>query len=244
MKTKLWLFGAFLGAALLPTISQAQDDAWEFRFTPYVWAPSLNTELTIGSNPPVDSNADPLDLLDLLDFAFLATGEVRKGDWGVIAEFNYLALSHDATIAGGLGGADAKLEGVMGGAALAYRFYGDDSAAVDVFGGFRIWSLEATIDFDRLPSVSRKKTFIDPIFGLRGSFDLNEHFFVGGLAEIGGFGAGSELQWELVGRAGYRISDTVNAAIGYRHLALDFDNGRLDLDVTMTGPFLAIDFTW
>ncbi len=66
----------------------------------------------------------------------------------------------------------------------------------------------------------------------------------GGLAEIGGFGAGSELQWELIGRAGYRISDTVSAAIGYRHLVLDFDRDRLDIDVTMTGPFLANDFTW
>jgi len=241
VRSKLWLLWAALCAALLPNISQAQEEPWEFRFTPYAWAPSLHTDLEIGSGSSAESDTS---LLDILDFAFLATGEVRKGDWGVITEFNYLALSQDASIAGGRGGADVGLDGVMGGAALAYRFYDDDGTAVDVFGGFRIWSLEATIDFDRLPSISRKTTFIDPIFGLRGSFDLNEKFFVGGLAEIGGFGAGSELQWELVGRAGYRISDTVSVAFGYRHLVLNFERDRLDIEATMTGPFLAVDFTW
>jgi hypothetical protein len=34
------------------------------------------------------------------------------------------------------------------------------------------------------------------------------------------------------------------AALGYRHLVLDFNKDRVDLKVTMTGPFLAVDFTW
>lgn len=174
----------------------------------------------------------------------MANGEVRKGKWGVIAEFNYLDLSNDASYAGGLFNAENELEGVMGGAALAYRFFNDDRFSVDAFGGFRIWSLEATIDFDRLPTVSRTKTWVDPLFGLRSHFDLTESFFVDGLADVGGFGVGSKLQWEVLGRAGYRFNETFSLAVGYRHLSVDFDRDAVDINASLTGPFLALDLTW
>ena len=55
-------------------------------------------------------------------------------------------------------GANIDLDGVMGGAALAYRFFGDERASGDIFAGFRIWSLEASIDFENLPSISLSTT--------------------------------------------------------------------------------------
>jgi hypothetical protein len=242
---KRLVIGVYLGLCLLffPNATRADESPWEFRFTPYLWLPALNTDLRIGTNPPTESDSST-DLLDVLDFAFLANGEVRKGDWGFIGEFNYLALSNDASYAGGLFNATNELDGIMGGAALAYRFYKNDRLAVDALGGFRIWSLEATIDYDRLPTVSRTKTWVDPLVGIRGHFDLTESFFVDGLADVGGFGVGSDFQWEVSGRAGYRFNDTFSIAAGYRHLSVHFDKNALDIDAALTGPFLALDVTW
>lgn len=216
-------------------------DEWEFRFTPYVWGPSLKLDTTIGRSRSASSDTS---LLDVLDFAFLAAGEVRKGDWGVMAEFNYLALSDDFRFAGGLVRGESELEGVMGGAALAYRFLSDEALALDAFGGFRVWSLEATANFRVLPTASRSTTFVDPIMGLRGTYEITPDWFVSGIGEIGGFGVGSDFQWEVVGRLGYRFNDTIAVAAGYRHLALEVDRKGLAMDVAMTGPFVAVDVTW
>jgi len=38
------------------------------------------------------------------------------------------------------------------------------------------------------------------------------------------------------------ITKMTSGVVGYRHLDLDFEDGRLDMDANMTGPFLAVDF--
>ena len=240
MKTCLAPLLRFIVVCLLISPAFAEGD-WHYRLTPYAWVPSLNTDLDIGPNPPAESETS---LLDVLDFAFLLTGEVHNGDWGLIGEFNYLSLSNDATYAGGRFGADISLDGTMIGVALQKRVHSSSDGNADFFVGLRHWSLDAEIDFDRLPTASRSIDFTDPILGIKGNRNINEKWFVSGLAEIGGFGIGSDLQWELVARAGYRLSDSWNAAIGYRHLVLDFDDDNLVMKATMTGPFVAVDFTW
>ncbi|MEM7742780.1 MAG: hypothetical protein AAF409_03630 [Pseudomonadota bacterium] len=239
------LTGAAIASLAMATIATPSlavaEDAWEYRITPYVWAPTLQLDTSIGGAPSTSSDTA---LLDILDFAFLSTGEVRKGDWGLIVEFNYLDLSNDFTFAGSAVKGKSDLKGVMGGAALAYRFLTQDGLAIDAFGGLRVWSLETTADFRTLPTVSRKNTFVDPIVGLRASYDISPDWFVSGLAEVGGFGAGSDLQWEVIGRVSYRFNETIATGVGYRHLVLKVDRGGLDIDAVMTGPFIALDFTW
>lgn len=201
----------------------------------------MSLDTTIGISPPADSDTS---LFDVLDFGVLLTAEARKGNWGVIGEFNYLSLSDEFTFAGGFVRGESELRGTMGGAALVYRFIGDNRASADVFAGFRIWSLEATADFRILPTASRTATFVDPILGLRGTYFVTDNVFLTGLVEIGGFGAGSDFQWEVIGRMSYRFSDTISAGIGYRHLAIDVSRGGLAVDAVISGPFVAIDFNF
>ncbi len=203
MKHPLAVLVLALGIGAAPQSSAAGDD-WSFRFTPYVWLPSLSLDAGIGTSPQVSSDTD---VLDVLDFAFLATGEARKGDWGLLFEFNYLALSDEATFLGSRVRIDTELEGVMAGAAVAYRLADTGTARVDGFAGARLWSLKTSLDFRRLPAVSRTTTFVDPILGARAEYDLGERWSVSGLAEVGGFGVGSELQWEPVGHVGYRAGE-------------------------------------
>lgn len=217
------------------------EDAWSYRVTPYAWVPSLSLDAAIGPNPPATSETD---LFDILDFALLMSGEARKGRWGVITEFNYLDLGDEASVAGGLVNFETDLKGFMIGAALAYRFFESPKVAADVFGGARLWSLDTEIDFVNLPSISREATFTDPIVGVRGQYEIDNSWFLTSLAEVGGFGVGSEFQWELLGRVGYRVSDTFSIGIGYRHLELDFDRSGVDASVAISGPFLAVDIVF
>lgn len=233
---------AFIALGLFAAASpKAQADEWEYRVTPYLWAPSFDANLRIGDGDGVESDTS---FFEVLDFAFLINGEVRRGKWGVLAEYNFLALSEDASTPGGRLSAEASLDGHMAGIAGAYRFYEDERASADAFGGVRAWWIDAEIAFERVRNLSKSNNWVDPIVGLRGQYAVTDSIALSGLGDIGGFGVGSDFQWEVLGRATYRFNDLVGLGLGYRHLVVDLDDEDLVLDAAISGPFLALDFTW
>ena len=213
-------------------------DAWEFRVTPYIWLPTFDGNFAVGRDQPSEVETS---LLDVLEGAALVSGEVRNGDFALLGEFNYLDLAHDASSPQGRFGVDVGIKGTMTSMALAARLHEDDTTALEVFGGARLWSVSTTVDFKRLQTRSIDRTWIDPIVGLRASHDLSETVFVEGLGDIGGFGVGSDLQWEGVARVGYRISEGTAVALGYRYLHVDFHDSSLLMDADLRGAFVALD---
>lgn len=231
-------------ATLLATGSALGDEGWSYRVTPYAWAPSMRLATgAFGGLPETDTETD---LLEILDFAALVAGEARKDDWGVLFEVNYLDLSKKKSRARGLIETKTEMSGVMAGLAASRRLVETPNARANVFAGFRYWSLDTMIDLQRLNDRSWRESFVDPIIGLRGEYDLSPCWFVSSLAEVGGFGVGdgSDLQWELMGRLAYRHSESTAFAIGYRHLGLHFERGGRAVDATLTGPLIALDITW
>ena len=226
--------------ALSPAPAAAQN-AWTFRVTPYLWLPTLNTETAIDNQPRADSS---VSLLDVLDFAALVAGEARKGRYTILGEFNYLDLSQDSAGPGGLVSAETGLDGVLASIMGGYAFVSNDRLRVEGLAGARLWSLDASVDFASLPKASTSETWVDPVVGLRATYAVTDRIALQGLADIGGFGVGSAFQWEVLARVGYAVSDRWTLAAGWRHLEVDVDRGRLDLKMTLTGPFLAVDFTF
>jgi hypothetical protein len=82
-----WL-GALAAVALLlaPSASLAEggvagiDEEWSYQFTPYLWALSLKGDID-HDGVETDVDASFSDILDLLNFGVMGTGEVRKGRW-------------------------------------------------------------------------------------------------------------------------------------------------------------------
>lgn len=226
--------------ALSPAPAAAQD-AWTFRVTPYLWLPTLNTETSIDNQPTAESS---VSVLDVLDFAALVAGEARKGRYTILGEFNYLDLSQDSAGPGGLNSAETGLDGVLASIMGGYAFVSNDRLRVEGLAGARVWSLDASVDFANLPKASTSETWVDPVVGLRATYAATDRIALQGLADIGGFGVGSAFQWEVLARVGYTVSDRWTLAAGWRHLEVNVDRDRLDLEMTLTGPFLAVDFTF
>jgi len=219
----------------------ATEEGWSFRLTPYVWTPTLNTSASIDGDPEAETSTS---VLEILEFAALVTGEARKGRFIVLGEFNYLNLGSDAEGPGGRVRADVDLEGVLAALSAGYAVYDGDRARVEGFAGARLWSLDTSVDFANLPEASASETWVDPIVGARATYAVTDKLSVQALGDIGGFGVGSEFQWEVLGRVGYAFNDRFTLAGGWRHLAVDVDRGALDLDMSLTGPFVAFDITF
>jgi opacity protein-like surface antigen len=61
-------------------------------------------------------------------------------------------------------------------------------------------------------------------------------------ADIGGFGVGSDLTWQLFGGVGYQCTRNVEVEAGWRYLAIDYDDDGMVFDATVSGLILGLGF--
>ena len=67
-------------------------------------------------------------------------------------------------------------------------------------------------------------------------------FYVNGFILIGGFGAGSDFMWDGNLNLGYQWTETISTTVGYRYLAVNYENDDFLYDVSQDGPILG--FSW
>ena len=103
----------FAVSSVLPVYGQeppGPSDEWEIRFMPYVWMPSMDSDVTVnGLSGSVDvSFGDILD--DYLDFALMGRVEVWKGKWGFTFDGVYFDLGMDGEFKGTRSGTSFDLD--------------------------------------------------------------------------------------------------------------------------------------
>ncbi len=216
--------GFFL-IAMLGGPALAQEDGWSFAFSPYIWTPGVSSsvETRFGT---LDADASIDDVLSATDFAFMGAFEARYGPWSLIADLIYTDLTERSDTPFGVLFSEAQLETELAMATFygGYRIHEDDRVAMDVLGGARaVWlDIDVTLDSGALPSRSfgLSESWVDPVVGARARFALTDRWFATALADVGGFGAGSDLV--LAGARDRRLPDQ-RSLVGTGRLAADRD---------------------
>src|SRR5437867_5828094 len=90
---------------------------------------------------------------------------------------------------------------------------------------------------------SRDDYWFDPYVGLRGRYNFNKTFYTAVRGEIGG-GVASDLMWEVEGVIGINLTRNIFTEVGYRALAVDYDNDVLLFDTVMPGPQITTGITF
>lgn len=254
-------YGVLAAATLLalPAGARAQGvlEGWDHgQVTVYGWFPGIEGAQEGPDGSPIISLGS-VDVLDLLNFAFMGTGEIRRGRVGLAFDIQYADLGADGTLQGTiLPGADpasasADTSLLMATGAVAYRFYDDGARWADVYGGLRAFDID--VDFSwRVPSLgvdekrSTSTNWVDGIVGLRGHAALGKRFGVTGLADVGGFGisSSSDLTWQVQGTLDYAFTDRIIGRLGYRYMSIDYSDSDLELDVEMFGPLAGVTWTF
>jgi hypothetical protein len=154
-------------------------------------------------------------------------------------------------------------------AALAYELFSWRGAApgmetsIDLYGGGRFWWQNAeaslaltagltigdlTISGGRAIAASGDVTWFDPLVGLR----LRHHFSPGTelvlRGDVGGFGAGSNISWQIMGYLSWDFARTQHVVwsgmLGYRALYVDFEKGTgntlYEYDMLTHGPIVGV----
>ena len=216
---------------ILPVPAMAEED-WQYTGTFYGWLPGITTtvETPLGD---VEADVEFSDILEKLDFAFLAAVEARKGRLALVGDLQYFDLGAQAspgTAAINTVDIDSKIT-VLGGYAL-YDVSDNSDTRIELGGGLRFYDakFDTTISGANALSLSDEGNWADAVLSARVTHAFNEDWFGVAYADVGGFGLGnsSDLTWQAYVGAGYRLNDSWSAIAGFRHLMFERDfDGRM-----------------
>jgi hypothetical protein len=220
----------------------SSDDGWSFLVKPYLFAYGM--EGTLGSGRrSTDVDADFDDLFDALSFGGMLVLEagIPDSDWTLLTDLQYVRLEDDGLTRGPVGlAAEAEIEQFIGELAAAYELI--DEGRLEVLGGVRYWhtSIELELALPGGPQhVGGDEDWFDPLVGLRSRLELGGRFDLYLRGDIGGFGLGSDLAYNLAAEVGWALSDTFQVAVGYRYLDVDYADG-VTYDMTQAGPTIGL----
>ncbi len=219
---------------------------WWFRAAPYAWVTAIDGDVGIGRlSAPVDiSMADTLEELDMAAMGILEAG---YGRWSLGVDIVYGKTSQD------IGGGGRLFDSFrfeqkqwLITPVVACRLIETNGYHMDVFAGARISLLETDLTgrFVHGGQVTRgaDTSWADPLIGIRGQADIGERCFFRYNADIGGFGASSDLIWQAFAGFGYHLNDFASLAIGYRGVGMDYSKGDFSIDTVTHGPVIGVEF--
>jgi opacity protein-like surface antigen len=203
---------------------------------------------------PLESNVDLnfSEILKNLDFGAMVSYQGGRGKWVVLGDLIYMNLGGDKTSSDGPVSthASADMEQSMFEADIGYRI----TENIALIAGARYTDIDAEIGvvttgpgpgIDR--SASTSDSWIDPVIGLLGEWQLTEHWQWDLRGDIGGFGVGSEFAWQVQGILRWKIRSNLDVIASYRYMQVDFEDedsttGLLSYDMVNTGPGLGVTF--
>lgn len=227
-----------------PVTPPAETSEWKVRAALYLWAQSLEGDVTVrGANLPIDLKFE--DIAEDLDMAVMGLVEVNHGRWGFLLDVNYAEISDSVSTPVGFftDSVDFNQKQWLVNGYLSYNVVRNECTAFDVFAGARFNSVEIDLETDNR-DFSGDTSWIDPVVGLRFQQMLTSSLFFRAVGDIGGFGVSSDLTWQALAGFGWKFNESCSALIGYRAIDTDYSHGNFGYDVKAHGPVLGLEITF
>jgi hypothetical protein len=201
-----------------PSSASAQEATgpygMKFLVTPYLWLAGINatTKTPLQQVPEVESSVGPFQLLgDLNGAPFMGAFEVRQGPLGFLGDVLHVPVStnittHNVFIQDG----NAALKANMGTGLVLDRLLDQPTQYADAGLGFRAWGFSADLSLNpgllAGQSVNRGSGWGDPLIGGRYHYDFGDGFGLTAYGDVGGFGVGAHVDWQLIGTIDYTLA--------------------------------------
>ena len=243
-------------------------DKWSFSFIPYIWLPEIHgnvqvRRITASFDVDFDKVFDLIGSGDL--FAAMGHFEAQRGRLSLFVD----AVGGHVTPSGESPASRAKIDSTLNFTYVefgpAYRILempswvaGNRPLSIDalVGGRFMYFYSKLSVTGNRgFVSASDSTSFdwVDPFVGGRFKVPLVGDLDLLFRGDIGGFGAGSNLAWNIVTGFQYQLpwkvfSATTYAVAAYKVLDFDFESGsgtsRKAVSLNQRGPGLGISFNF
>jgi hypothetical protein len=232
---------ALLAAVAVAAAVPAQAEGWNFVFQPYFMAPYMDGKAAIG---PVEARVSqsPSDIFSNLNWGAMGIFEVNNGRFGFMVDLTYMDLEADRE------GFVDRIGGHQGAYQANVLLRIEEHA--EAYAGLRVNDLGLRISgtgpLGNARSASRNKQWVDPVVGMRVNLPLSRTIDLTMVADVGGFGVGSDITFQAWPTLGFRLSDSISAKLGYRAIYSDYQSGsgidNFEYDVLTHGPTLGLQF--
>jgi hypothetical protein len=210
------------------------DGGWHFAWNGYLWFPGVHGTAEGVRGNSLGFRASPGDLLSNSRFGLMGAFEARRQRLVASIDLLWIRLEDDKALP--LPGfvlpptsANMKATEFLLTPKIGFRLINEERIKIDALAGFRYWHLGENLKFN--PSLlgrnfSGSQDFVDPVVGGRIQVPLSPKIVVNILGDVGGWGTGSQLEYQVAGLLGYRIKPKWTLQAGYRYLNIDYTNDR------------------
>ena len=206
------------------------DDQWHFAVSPYLWFPWVHG--TVGAfGHDASFSVTPSELLSHARFGLLGAVEARRNR--ILSPIDMMWLNLKATQALPFPGQLATSASVTANVFIltpkvGFRVINQDRFKADFFTGIRYFHFGETLNFSPSPlglNFSKSQNWVDPLVGGRIQADFSQKTMITIAGDVGGWGTGSQMDYQVVALLGYKLKPNWTLQGGYRYLYFDREKG-------------------
>jgi len=129
---------------------------------------------------------------------------------------------------------------------VGYRVIDNRRIQIDSLAGLRYWHVGA--DFTLSPmagggDLSKPINWVDPLVGARIKFPISRKLTAAIQGDAGGWGVGSQLDYQMLGALSYRIKPRWALDAGWRYIYTDYRDSQLHSRVAQSGVVIGMSYT-
>ena len=250
MKLARFLLVFGLSSGLVASAQSGTGGDWQVSVSPYLWFPGIHG--TVGAfDRDASVSASPIDLLSHFRFGLMGAADARWQRLVLSSDLLWVRLADDKAVPRvGLGAttADVKVSMFILTPKVGVRLLDEPKIKCDFLTGVRYWHLGQNLNFS--PSIlnlnfSASQHWVDPLVGGRIESPLSSKLVATVFGDVGGWGTGSQLEYQVGGVLGYKLKETTTLQAGYRYLAVDYRGGGVRqpvFDAHLSGVLLGVTF--
>ena len=208
----------------------AQDDQWHLSVSPYLYLAGVHG--TVGAfGRDVGFKASIGDLLSHFRLGAMGSVDVRRNRFLTGVDLMYMRLGDNQALPfPNLPATTANLTAnvVILTPKVGLRLINQPKLKADFLTGIRYWYFGENLNFtpSRLGlNFSKSQNWVDPLVGGRIVADLSPKIVTTVAGDVGGWGTGSQLEYQVVGALGYKLTPKLILQAGYRYLYFDYLKG-------------------
>jgi hypothetical protein len=236
-------------AATVPdaTADTASDSNWHLVVSPYLWFPGAHGNVGGPNGREVGFSASPGDLLSNFRIGLMGVVEPRYKRIVMPLDIFWIRLGDDRALPNTprQGVANLRATEFFLTQKVGYRVIDQENIKIDALAGFRYWYFGQSVSFTtNTLNFSGSQNWVDPVVGGRITGILTPKFEVNIGGDVGGWGAGSQIDYQIFGVVGYQIKPAIALQVGYRYLYFDYrKSSGVHFDAATSGVLFGVSIT-
>jgi hypothetical protein len=196
----------------------------------------------------------PSDLLSHARFAILGAVEARRNRIVTTGDILYMRLGANSAIPfpPALQATTANFTAniFILTPKVGYRLINQERFKADFLTGIRYWYFSQNVNFtpSRLGlNFSKSQNWVDPLVGGRIEGVLAPKVVVTVAGDVGGWGTGSQIEYQIFSALGYKLKPNMTLQAGYRYLYFDKNksgSANAHADLALSGIVLGLTYTF